>query len=226
MQTNGPGTIIKLGDFVGRNEKAKSSPIQETIKILVRQVNRKKLNYGQLKFILRRVREETGVGPEKAVRRLIELPTAEELKTFYSSIDSPTHRLIFETLQGTGLRVAELCSLKVERINFSANSAFVFQGKGRKDRIIVFGNRIREKLELYLEGRNNKFLFESLRHTQYSPRRIEQLCKKYKEKAGIQKSLTPHTFRHVWNTFLAEKNLSKERRMILAGHSSEKTQDI
>ena len=52
------------------------------------------------------------------------------------------------------------------------------------------------------------------------------MCKVYKEKAGIEASLTPHTFRHLLMTKLAHAGISKEKRMIIAGHSSEKTQDI
>lgn len=203
-----------------------NSPIQETVKFLVRQTNKNKFSYEQLKYIFRSAREKCDLRPPKEPQRLLELPTKEELGEFYKSIESPAHRLIFEVLEGTGLRIAELCSLKVERLNFSANSAFVHQGKGRKDRIILFGNRLKEKLQLYLEGKNHRFLFESSRGTKFTTRRIEQLCKQYKEKAGIEKSLTPHTFRHIWNTRLAEAGVPKERRMILAGHSSEKTQEI
>jgi len=136
------------------------------------------------------------------------------------------HRLIFETLEGTGLRIAELCNLQVVRIDFKTNFAFVSEGKGKKDRIIVIGHRLLEKLAIYLQDRKNKFLFESNRNTKFSPRRIEQLCKLYKEKAGITKDMTPHTFRHIWNTRLAEAGVSKERRMLLAGHESEATQKI
>lgn len=212
-------------NFVTRIEPPKS-PTQEAVKFLVRHTNKHKLTYEQLKYIFRSTRERCDLRPPKEPQRLLELPTKEELGQFYKSIESPAHRLIFEVLEGTSLRIAELCSLKVERLNFSANSAFVHQGKGSKDRIILFGNRLKEKLQLYLEGKNHRFLFESSRGTKFTTRRIEQLCKQYKEMAGIDKNLTPHTFRHIWNTRLAEAGVPKERRMILAGHSSEKTQEI
>ncbi len=84
----------------------------------------------------------------------------------------------------------------------------------------VIGHKLVEKIALYLEGRNrnNRYLFESNRGTRYSTRRIEQICQHYKKKAGIEKDLTPHTFRHTWNTALASAGLSEERRAILAGH--------
>jgi integrase len=211
-----------------RSQKTISkSPIQKLILQMIREVNRQKLNYDQLKYIFKTVRAECGVEvPSQSGRKLIELPSQDEIIRFYKGIDSPIHRLVFETLEGTGLRVAELCNLQVSRIDFKNNTAFVSEGKGKKDRIVIVGSILLEKIKLYLEGRKNRYLFESNRHTKFSTRRIEQLCEKYKIKAQIEKDFTPHTFRHLWNTRLAEAGISKERRAILAGHASEQTQTI
>lgn len=160
-------------DFVTRFEPPKSTT-QDTIKFLVRQVNKHKFTYGHLKYIFRAVRERCDLRPPKEARRLLELPTRDDLGKFYQSIESPTHRLIFEVLEGTGLRVAELCSLKVERLNFPSNSALVFQGKGKKDRIVVFGNRLKEKLQLYLEGKNHRHLFENYYLVRHREEKLEK----------------------------------------------------
>lgn len=224
MKNGRPG-VVKLDDFAAQKSNAKS-PVQALVKHISREVNRHKLSYDQLKYVFKSVRATCGVDVPTRGRKLYELPSKEEIEQFYGAIDNPVHRLIFETLEGTGLRISELCNLQVSRIDFKTNLAFVSEGKGKKDRVIIIGNRLLEKLALYLEGRNNKFLFESNRHTKFSPRRIEQLCKRYKEKAGITKQMTPHTLRHLWNTKLAESGISKEKRMLLAGHESEATQKI
>lgn len=224
MENDRPMTI-KLDDFVTQNANAKS-PIQVLIKHINREVNRHKFNYDQLKYVFKNVRAACGVEVPSQRRKLYELPSTEEITRFYGAIDNPVHRLIFETLQGTGLRISELCNLQVSRIDFKNNTGFVSEGKGRKDRIVIIGQRLLEKLAIYLQGRKNKFLFESNRNTRFTSRRIEQLCKQYKEKAAITKDFTPHTFRHLWNTRLAEAGVSKERRMLLAGHESEDTQKI
>jgi integrase len=223
---NASDQFVNLDNFVDQKTNAKSY-IQTLIKHIAREVNRHKLNYGQLKYVFRSVRQrcEVEVSTVKR-RRLIELPTQEEIILFYSVIKNPVHRLIFETLHNSGLRVAELCSLEVKRIDFQTNLVFVSQGKGSKDRVTIIGNRLKEKLALYLENRSNRFLFESNRHTKYSTRRIEQLCQRYKVMAGVTKEMTPHTFRHLWNTSLAAAGLSEERRAILAGHEDQDTQKI
>ena len=220
--------VIKLENFASQSATTKS-PIQLLIAHIARDVNRHKLNYDQLKFIFKSVRTRCELSPSSKSKKLYELPTKSEMAAFYAVIPNPVHRLIFEFLDGSGLRVAELCNLEVKRIDFDKNFIFVHEGKGRKDRVTVIGNHLLQKLALYLKGRNNKFLFESNRHTKYSPRRIEQLCKRFKDKAGIakDKDLTPHTFRHRWNTRLAEGGISREGREILAGHSKgSATQDI
>ena len=222
---DGRPEVVKLDDFVTQKSNAKS-PVQALIKYISREVNRHKLSYDQLKYIFKSVRSACGVEVPTRGRKLYELPPSEEMARFYGVIDNPIHRLIFETLEGTGLRIAELCNLQVSRIDFKTHLAFVSEGKGKKDRVIIFGHRLLEKLAIYLQGRKNKYLFESNRNTRFSPRRIEQLCKLYKEKAEIVKDLTPHTFRHQWNTALAIAGVSKEKRMLLAGHESEATQKI
>ena len=212
--------------FVAQNVTAKSSPVGQAIKSLNWYARTNKFNYDDLRYIFRRVRKDCAIAVPRKGKKLIELPIASELEQFYGVITSPIHRLIFETLEGTGMRVSELVRLEVKRIDFENNQFFISEGKGGKDRIGVIGNRLKEKLKIYLEGKNNRFLFESRWRFKYSTRRIEQLCEKYKRLAGISKDLTPHTLRHLWNTRLAEADVTKEKRALLAGHSSDKTQDI
>lgn len=219
--------IAKLEDFAVQTLEAQSN-IQAVVKYLTREVNRQKLTYRQLKYIFRIVRERCGIEVENPrSRKLFELPTSDELMHFYGAIESPIHKLIFETLEGTGLRISELCNLEVRRVDFKSNLIFVSKGKGNKDRVTVIGTHLLEKLKIYLEGRNNRYLFETQRHSKFSKRRIEQLCQQYVESAKIEKKFTPHTFRHIWNTRLAEGGVHREGREILAGHSKgSSTQDI
>jgi len=140
-------------------------------------------------------------------------------------IDDPTHYLLFEVLAGTGMREAELCGLQVSKIDFSKNTAHI-TGKGNKDRLILFSDRLKIKIQLYLSNRNLRYLFESNRGTKYSTRRIQQLCAHYKFRSGIQRNLTPHVFRHLLATRLSECGVNIESRKILFGHSSNRSQEI
>jgi integrase len=231
-ETNGPASteravaeVVNL-DFFATTSAKPQSHIQALVKHIAREVNRHKLTYPQLKYIFRSVRQRCQVEVSgQRSRKLYELPSLDELAQFYGVIDDPVHKLIFEVLENTGLRISELCHLEVRRIDFKTNLIFVSEGKGKKDRVTVIGNKLLEKIKIYLDGRPNRYLFESNRHSRYSSRRIEQLCQEYRSMAGITKRLSPHTFRHVLFTRLAEAGVSKEKRMILAGHSCEKVQD-
>lgn len=217
---NAAAKVEKLADFVDQKTAAKSH-VQALIKHVAREARRHRMDYHQLRFIFRMARKRAEINvPAPQKRRLRELPSTAELSQFYAAISDPMHRLLFEVLEGTGLRVSELCNLQVARIDLAANLLFVSEGKGGKDRVVIIGNRLREKLELFLRGKDNRYLFETVRRTKFTPRRIEQLCGKYKLRAGIEKPLTPHVFRHLWATSLAAAGVSEERRALLAGHSS------
>jgi integrase len=105
--------VESLLDFVDQNSHAKSD-IQKCIKYLTREVNKQKLNYGQLRYIFRAVRENCQIEVTKDKKSLYELPQADDLKAFYSQIKNPIHKLIFPFLQSTGLRVSELCKLEIK----------------------------------------------------------------------------------------------------------------
>ena len=226
MRTKDENKVVNIENFVAKNGNAKS-PIQLLIKAIARSVNQHKIDYDQLRYVFKAVRHQCELEAPNRGRKLYELPTEEEMSRFYGVIEDPVHRLIIEFLDGSGLRVAELCNLEVTRIDFKNNTVFVKEGKGRKDRMTVIGNQLLDKVRLYLAGRNNRYLFESNRHMRFTTRRIEQLCKRYKDLAGVECELTPHTFRHRWNTRLAEGGISREGREILAGHSKgSATQDI
>ena len=198
---------------------------QELIKLISKETNKNKLDYSQLRYLFREVRKVCNINPSKEPDTLFELPTQEELSKFYS-LTHPLHKLIFKTLEGTGLRISELCNLELKDIDFANNRIFVRQGKGSKDRYTYLGNRLKEQLLIYLHGKHNRYLFESIRSTKFSPRTIQHFCKLYKEKAHITKRFTAHTFRHIFCTTLAENGISAEHRSYLAGHNDIDSQKI
>ena len=120
----------KTVDFVTNVDVAKS-PVAVAAKFLIHHTRKHRLNYDQLSRVFRIVRERCNIEVPKPNRNeLIELPTEEELKRFYNSIPNPIHKLVFKVLEGTGLRIAELVSLEVSRIDFQTNQLFVSEGKG------------------------------------------------------------------------------------------------
>nr|BFD62330.1 tyrosine recombinase XerC [Bdellovibrio sp. HM001] len=212
----------RYGDFAHETISAKQRPYvsnatDQLVKVIAKEVNRHKLSYEQLKRVFREVRTRCHLETPKQGTKLIELPSDADLEKFFSVINDPVHKLIFKFLLGTGLRIAELCALEVRRIDFTQNTAFIKEGKGRKDRVIVFGNNLKSKLELYLAGRNNRYLFESTLQSKYTPRRIQQLAVQYSKASEVR--IHPHLLRHIFATKLAEAGLSEDQRAVLCGHS-------
>jgi integrase len=227
MANNNDNEAQKVLNFAGSIAPVKKPPQKEITDIIVKAVNKNKFNYHQLKNIFSTVRARCDLVVPIKKSQHIDMPTSKELKAFYSSIEDPVHKLIFEVLQDTGLRIAELTSVAIKDIDLAKNTLVVKKGKGGKSRVAVFSNYIKEKITIYLDGRNNKFLFESNRGTKFTTRRIQYLCDDYILKSKIATRITPHTFRHIWNTHLAMKNIPRDKREILAGHSHKSnTQEI
>lgn len=206
-------------NFDTQNETPKNAVVGELIRFIVKRTRSHHLDYDSLRYVFRRVRELCEVEVPRKAKRLFELPTSGELEAFYGVMKDPTHKLIFKTLEGTGLRISEFVSLRIDRVHFDKNQMFIKEGKGKKDRIVLFGNRLKEMLLLHLNGRTKGWLFESSWNYKFTTRRIEQLCERYRKEAKIEKKITPHVFRHCHMTFLSEKKIPQEQREILAGHS-------
>lgn len=210
--------MLALEDLVCAHNRAGAySALNRLIKTICREVNHHKLNYDQLKRIFKEVRDRTGVEVPRKREKLIELPSDEQLRKYFDSIKDPIHKLIFKFLIGTGLRISEACNLEVRRIDFEKNLIFVSQGKGSKDRIAVMSDNLKNELQIYLAGRKNRYLFETIRADKFSVRRVQQMAEIYSKKSGVY--MHAHLCRHIFATHLATAGLSEDHRKILCGHS-------
>lgn len=193
------------------------SGIKRLIKVISRDVNHYRLNYDHLKRIFQEVREQTGIEVPRKRQKLVELPTRQQISIFLESIKNPIHKLIFKFLLGTGLRVSEATKVEVKNIDFEKNQILIKEGKMSKDRIVLFSDNLKNDIQIFLAGKNNRFLFETNRFTKFSTRRIQQLSQIYSKKSGIH--ITPHTCRHIFATLLATEGISEDHRKVLCGHS-------
>lgn len=200
------------------------SVITRLSKQLAREARKHKLNYDQLKRIFLNVRKECGVEVPRVKNKMLELPTDANLQKWFDSITDPIHKLIFQTLVQTGLRVNELVNLEVKNIDLTNNQALVKEGKGGKDRMVVIGNRLRTQLEIYLAAKKNRYLFETIRNTKFSKRRIQMLAEAYSSKSCVH--IHCHLLRHIYITRLAYKNLNEDQRGVLAGHAKSSRSEL
>ena len=170
--------------------------------------------------------------------KLPEVMTVEEIDLLIGSIDRSTkegqrNRAILETLYSCGLRVSELCNLKLSELYFEEGFIKV-EGKGSKQRLVPISPRAIKEIRLYFTDRNlmkikpgfEDFVFISNFGKNISRIMVFHLIKELAEKAGITKNISPHTFRHSFATHLLEGGANLRAIQCMLGHESIATTEI
>jgi integrase len=204
-----------------QNGKAKSSR-SRLIARLARFVRKAGLNYDDWRYVARQVRRKCDLHPAAKPKKLPRVLTAEEFRRFYKIVDQADdvqHALMLRLLFYTGVRVSELCSIQIADVDLENCKIFVNQGKGSKDRYVLFGKSFATALRTHIAAHPaNRWLFQTRRCGKFSTRRVEQIVKKYAELAGT--NATPHTFRHQAITWLTRNSgLADAELQLITGHS-------
>ena len=140
---------------------------------------------------------------------------------------------IMELMYSGGLRVSELCHLKVQHINIESSIVRIF-GKRSKERMIPLGDIVKHALEDYivrsrpafLSARTDDSLFIGRLGAPLSRKTIWYLIKKYSDKALIKKSIKPHSLRHSFATHLLDGGADLRSIQELLGHADITTTQI
>ena len=177
--------------------------------------------------------------PKKA-KNLPEVLNTHEINTL---LDVPNiknkvglrNRAILETLYASGMRVSELTNLTLNNLYFEIGFIRVF-GKGNKERLVPIGEVAQELIEAYLERSRPKFihhyskpdnaLFLNQRGNPLSRMGIFNIVKDAAERAGIDKNVYPHIFRHSFATHLLEGGADLRAVQEMLGHSTINTTEI
>jgi integrase len=205
-----------------RNGKAKSKLVARVAR-LVRQAG---LGYDEWKYVSRRVRQACDLRPDKKPVKLPRVLTADQFRAFYKTVDAAEdvqHALMLRLLFYTGVRVSELCGIEVADVDLENCKIRINQGKGSKDRFVLFRKGFAMALRAHVAAHpDNRYLFQTRRCGRFSTRRVEQIVKKYAERAGIR--ATPHVFRHQCVTFLTKcSGLADAELQLLTGHARRET---
>lgn len=134
-------------------------------------------------------------------------------------------KAIFELLYATGIRCGELVSITLENIDF-ADKTIRITGKGRKERIVLFGEKAKIKLLEYLEKerprvkQKNEKVFLSYRNTPLTSRSIQRIFTMFRKLLKIDRHITPHKIRHSFATHLLNQGVDLRIVQELLGHKS------
>ncbi len=144
-------------------------------------------------------------------------------------ISSFTNYLLIRVMVETGMRVAEVLNLTLENINRTTGKVFIREGKGKKDRVVYFHNGLLVEFNEYLdrmEKGNTGLVFSTRTGKPLNQNNVNRMIDTYRVKAGIEKHITAHTFRHTYATKLLKEtnNLSKVQKVL--GHSHISTTQI
>lgn len=170
--------------------------------------------------------------------KLPEVLTVAEIDTIISTVDlskpeGQRNRAILETLYSCGLRVSELCTLKLSDLYFEEGFIKV-TGKGNKQRLVPISPRAIKEIRYWLEDRKRwkikpgfeDYVFLARWGNGISRIMIFHLIKELAEQAGITKNISPHTFRHSFATHLLEGGANLRAIQCMLGHESIATTEI
>ena len=176
----------------------------------------------------------------KKEKRLPKYLSNDDIDEIFKIIDISTplgirNRLILELLYGSGLRVSELCNIKLSDIDFS-NKLIRIIGKGKKERIVYYGEPCKRIIDLYLNGTRDEILGKNKNeyliignkksNKSLSVRSVELILNNIIESTSLNKKASPHTLRHTFATHLLNDGCDILIVKELLGHSSLDTTGI
>ena len=140
---------------------------------------------------------------------------------------------MLEFLYATGIRVSELINLTMNSINWQVGF-LVVMGKGSKERIVPIGKTAYDCIRLYvdkarsqlMQKKNTDVLFLNRFGTKFTRQGLWKIVIRYAQKAGLQKKVHPHTFRHSFATHLLEGGADLRTVQVMLGHADISTTQI
>jgi integrase/recombinase XerD len=166
------------------------------------------------------------VKPQKQ-KRLPEILSKEEIKKVLNAnvLSNLKHRCILTVIYSAGLRVGEVCRLKISDIDSKSMVIKITQGKGNKDRYTILAHRTLMLLRQYYRSyRPVDWLFPGEPSSKHiCEGTVEVVFKRACEKSGIKKHVTVHCLRHSFATHLMESGVNLRYIQDLLGHHSIKT---
>lgn len=208
------GDIKDYLDFLGRENSASTVSVA----------------YNAIRFYYKEIWRRSFFLNLKQPRRAKYLPVVlskPEVSKMLEVTKNPKHHCIISLLYGTGVRVGELVQLKMRDIDISRGVLCVFQGKGKKDRLTLLPESLKEILIRQSKLKTpDDFLFTNGRGGRLTEASIQKIAALAAKRAGIGKNVSPHTLRHSFATHLLENGTDIRYIQELLGHAKLQTTQI
>lgn len=170
---------------------------------------------------LKRTQAQFELPTPRQPQKLPQILAPEEVVRIIELTDNPKHRALLMTTYAAGLRLSEVCSLKVSNIDSARMTIHVEQGKGAQDRYTPLSPRLLTELRRYWSlHRPKRWLFPSTRHPDIAilPKTVQRIFERAKARAGITKDCGIHGLRHAFATHLLEAGVDVPTIQHMMGH--------
>jgi len=219
-----------LNEFLEFSAKNRIEPSQRIALFLENEKNtaeQRRLAWSAIKLFYRLVLKKECpycLDKVRGRKRLPDILTNEEIHILLESITNPTHRAMISMLYGSGLRVSEVCAIRVCDLDFTHFMLKIRDSKGHKDRLTLLSGKLEYPLKKIITGRSAAdFVFLTQRGKRYSIRTVQKIFSNALSRSGLQKRSTCHTLRHSFATHLVEEGVDIKTVKNLLGHKSIKT---
>lgn len=162
--------------------------------------------------------------PDRPEFKIPKVFSQQDIKAMLNVCENIKHKAILATIYSCGLRLSELTNLMIKDIDSTQMTVTIRQGKGNRDRVVVFSEKLLLLLrDYFVEYKPKEYLFEGQSGGKYSERSVQQVLKQTLAKAKINKEGSVHTLRHSYATHLIEQGTDIRFVQELLGHKNIKT---
>ncbi|WP_222931356.1 tyrosine-type recombinase/integrase [Xanthovirga aplysinae] len=187
-------------------------------------VNAVKFYYEQ---VLGKEKQQYELIRPKKEKKLPQVLSIEETASLLKGVGNLKHQCILYLIYSAGLRISEVCKLKISDIQSDRQQLFIRGGKGKKDRQSLLSQKALALLRTYYKQYHPKtYLFEGQFGGAYSVSSVQKIFHRAKALANIKKIVTVHSLRHSFATHLLEQGTDLRYIQALLGHNSSKTTEI
>lgn len=185
------------------------------------------LYHAALKLVFEKLYQKSFYFDLSYAKRDSKLPVVlsrKEIERIIDSISNPKHKLMIAISYAAGLRVSEVVSLRISDLDLGELIVHIKQAKGRKDRISVLPDKLKDDLRNLVAGKKGSdLLFESFRGGKLSSRSVQKVFATALKRSKVNKFATFHSLRHSFATHLLENGIDVRYVQELLGHQNIRT---